>query len=54
MALTKIPPSGINIEALGEVLGGGATVYATIQELPLTNNDSGKLAFVAENNRLYL
>lgn len=23
MALTKIPPSGINTEALGEVLGGG-------------------------------
>lgn len=56
MALTKIPPSGIDTAALGEILGGGGgtTVYPTIAGLPLSGNDPGSMAFVAENNRLYI
>jgi hypothetical protein len=34
--------------------GAGVTAYATIAELPLSDNDTGKLAFVEENNRLYI
>lgn len=34
--------------------GGGVTAYTAIAELPLSGNDSVKLAFVAENNRLYI
>lgn len=34
--------------------GGGVTVYATVAELPLTNNSNGDMAFVEETDRLYL
>jgi len=61
-----IPPGGDEGQVLAKnsnidfdvdwQLGGGAgvTAYSTISELPLTNNDAGKLAFVSENNRLYI
>jgi alpha-tubulin suppressor-like RCC1 family protein len=38
----------------GSSIGGGVTAYATIAELPLSGNDSGDLAFVEQNNRLYI
>jgi hypothetical protein len=34
--------------------GGGVTTYATVAELPLTNNTNGDMAFVEETDRLYL
>jgi hypothetical protein len=41
------------IQAFG-VAGGGTTVYDTLVELPLADNDQGAMAYVAEDNRLYL
>lgn len=35
-------------------LGSGTTAYATLSELPLSNNESGSKALVAENNTLYM
>jgi|Laugresbdmm110sd_1035091.scaffolds.fasta_scaffold04204_2 hypothetical protein len=34
--------------------GGGTTVYATLSLLPLSNVTAGSMAYVTENNRLYL
>jgi hypothetical protein len=42
-------------QGLQGVAGTSATVsYATIAQLPLTNNSTGSMAFVSENNRLYI
>ena len=34
--------------------GSGTAVYSTIDQLPLSNNDTGSQAFVDSDNRLYL
>lgn len=36
------------------VISGGITTYNTIASLPLSNNNQGDLAYVSENNRLYI
>lgn len=54
MSITRIPPSGIDTQALSAVLGRGTVAYSTLQQLPLTNNSTGSTAFVNENNRLYI
>lgn len=52
MALTKILPSGINTTALSAVLGAGT--YATKALLPSTGTSNGTLAYVSQNNSLYV
>ena len=54
MSITRIPPSGIDTQALSAVLGRGTVAYSTIQQLPLTNNSTGSTAFVSATNRLYI
>jgi hypothetical protein len=61
-----IPPGGSQGQSLikrtnvdydtewSEGSGTGVTAYATIAELPLSDVDDGAMAFVAENNRLYI
>jgi hypothetical protein len=44
----------LNVSAGGSSGGGGVTTYATVAELPLTNNTNGDMAFVEETDRLYL
>lgn len=39
---------------LGSGSGTGVTAYTTIAQLPLAGNDSGSMAFVEQNNRLYI
>jgi hypothetical protein len=53
---TKISIDNIQESALAQLggSGGGVTAYATIAELPLTGNNSGSMAFVSQNNRLYI
>lgn len=52
MALTKIPPSGINTEALGEVLGGAA-IYPNVASLPVEAS-TGTLAYVTDAARVFI
>jgi hypothetical protein len=52
---TKISSDNIQAATLQTLAGGGGTeVYQTIASLPLSNVNDGDLAFVAENNRLYM
>jgi len=44
----------LNVSAGSSSGGGGVTTYATVAELPLTNNTNGDMAFVEETDRLYL
>lgn len=39
---------------ISTIIGSGTTVYSTISQLPLSNNDTGAQAFVDSDNRLYL
>jgi hypothetical protein len=49
---TKISTANIQTTSL-ELLQGNKT-YATLSQLPLAGNAQGSLAFVVENNRLYM
>lgn len=40
--------------SVSSVAGGSTTVYSTIGQLPLSNNDTGAQAFVDSDNRLYI
>ena len=52
---TKISADNIQPATLETLAsGGGTVVYQTIASLPLSNVNDGDLAFVAENNRLYI
>lgn len=33
--------------------GVGTQIYTTLNEIPLSNNTTGDLAYIEENNRLY-
>jgi hypothetical protein len=52
---TKISSDNIQASTLSLLEGGGGvTVYATIDLLPLSNNSAGEMAYVTSNNRLYI
>jgi hypothetical protein len=65
-ALTELTDVDVSSAEVGQVLGytgsnwmptdaGASTsVYVNISELPLSGNETGSLAFVTENNRLYI
>jgi hypothetical protein len=46
--------SNIFTQSLSGIAGGGTEVFATIGELPLSNNETGRQAYVVQNNRLYI
>lgn len=52
---TKISEANIQTATLNNLAGGSSSeTYATVAQLPLAGNAQGSLAFVVENNRLYI
>ena len=47
---TNIDSSGTS----GAIAGGGVTVYATTNDLPVTGNTSGDMAFVSGSRHFYV